>query len=333
MQELDLSTINNMLIVRFSSLGDILLTTPLIRSLKKQYPNLNIDFLLREEYADALEYNKNINTLFLLKRDERETELLKRMNDVNYDLIIDLQNNIRSRRITKKMNGKIQKFKKPFIKKFLLVKFKINLLKYQTQIPYRYAEAIPRFQLDNEGLDLYLPDQNKHDDNEVHNIVGFCPGSRHFTKQWPMEYFIELGNLLRGNGIDVALFGGREDIDVCEKIAEQISGAVNLSNDNNLFKTAYEMKRCKLILCNDSGLMHTAAALRVPVIAIFGSTVKEFGFAPYKSKNLILENNLLSCRPCSHIGRSKCPEGHFKCMKELTAENIYEKFINYFNSL
>ena len=86
---------------------------------------------------------------------------------------------------------------------------------------------------------------------------------------------------------------------------------------------------CKTIICNDSGLMHAACAVKVPVIAIFGSTVKEFGFTPYRSKNLILENKSLTCRPCSHIGKSSCPKGHFKCMKEITPQSVHNSLIRF----
>jgi heptosyltransferase-2 len=71
--------------------------------------------------------------------------------------------------------------------------------------------------------------------------------------------------------------------------------------------------------------MHTATAVGIPVIAFYGSTVKEFGFTPYKAKNLILENNYLSCRPCTHIGRSSCPKKHFKCMKDVSPQLAIEK--------
>ena len=102
------------------------------------------------------------------------------------------------------------------------------------------------------------------------------------------------------------------------EIHAKIAGAVNLQNDNDLYQISADMKKCKLIVTNDSGLMHTASASGVPLISIFGSSVQEFGFAPYKIKNLILENNSLSCRPCSHIGRSECPQNHFKCMIDIT---------------
>jgi ADP-heptose:LPS heptosyltransferase len=92
------------------------------------------------------------------------------------------------------------------------------------------------------------------------------------------------------------------------------------------------MKKCKAVICNDSGLMHTACAVGTPVLTFFGSTVKEFGFTPYRNKNLILENNSLSCRPCSHIGRDKCPKNHFKCMKELTPEIVFNKLNQLLNT-
>ncbi|MCH7517107.1 MAG: hypothetical protein IIB08_08330 [Bacteroidetes bacterium] len=113
---------------------------------------------------------------------------------------------------------------------------------------------------------------------------------------------------------------GKDDKQICRKIVSNLSSAINLSNDNDILQTAADMKMCKAVYCNDSGLMHTATAVSVPVIAFFGSTVREFGFAPYNSINIILENNSLSCRPCTHIGRSSCPKKHFKCMKEISAE-------------
>ena len=146
---------------------------------------------------------------------------------------------------------------------------------------------------------------------------------------WPKEYYIELGKKLIENNYNVVLFGGKDDKVICEEISSSLSKSINLCNDNNILQTAADMKLCKTIICNDSGLMHAACAVKVPVIAIFGSTVKEFGFTPYGSKNLILENNSLSCRPCSHIGKSSCPKHHFKCMKEITPQLVYDSLIQF----
>ena len=131
--------------------------------------------------------------------------------------------------------------------------------------------------------------------------------------------------MLQYDGFKIVIFGGKSDKQLCEEISKEISGSVDLCNDDDILKTAENMRICKAIICNDSGLMHAASACGVPVLAIFGSSVKEFGFLPYKSKNLILENNKITCRPCSHIGKSKCPKKHFNCMKELTPGIAYSK--------
>ena len=149
---------------------------------------------------------------------------------------------------------------------------------------------------------------------------------------WPEEYYIKLGKLLNENGYRIVLFGGRNDLDVCQKISTSIPDSINLCNEDDVLQTAADMKKCEAVTCNDSGLMHVACAVNVPVLAFFGSTVKEFGFTPYKNYNSILENNSLSCRPCSHIGRESCPKGHFKCMLELKPGQAFEKLMLLINS-
>lgn len=319
------------LIVRLSSLGDILLTTPLIRSLKKENPQTEIHFLLREEYRDVLINNPYISKLLTLKREYPILKTKTMISENDYDLLIDLQNNFRSENLTTGLSCPKVKFKKLSWQKFLLVKFKINKLKDAGTIPERYAAAIEGFQLDNEGLDLFTENKPSEILIEKNKLIGFCPGSRHFTKMWPKEYYIELGNKLIGNGFKVTLFGGKDDQKTCGEISSNISECINLCNDNDILQTAADMKMCRAIVCNDSGLMHAACGVKVPVIAIFGSTVKEFGFVPYRSKNLILENKSLSCRPCSHIGRSSCPKHHFKCMKEITPQLVFNSLLSFIN--
>ncbi len=141
---------------------------------------------------------------------------------------------------------------------------------------------------------------------------------------WPAEYYEKLGILLSEAGYRIVLLGGSDDLALCTEISEKISGSVNLCNEDDLLQTAADMKCCTAVVCNDSGMMHTACAAGIPVLTFFGSTVKEFGFSPYKNRNLILENKSLTCRPCSHIGRERCPKGHFKCMLEITPEKAYE---------
>lgn len=326
----ELSKLNRILIIRLSSLGDILLTTPFIRSLKQKFSHLFIDVLIREEYSDTLRLNKFLNNLYLYKKDESlNKKLLEYLKINKYDLVIDLQNNLRSRKITRELNTNTSRFYKNSLNKFLLVNFKINRLKTEDAIPIRYAKTITGFNLDSKGLELFT---NKFPDKRIfekENLIGFCPGARHFTKRWLKEYYIELGSRLSKEGFTVLLFGGSSDKQLCAEISENIVGSINLSNDNDLLQTAADMKLCKAIVCNDSGLMHVASASNAKIISIFGSTVKEFGFAPYNCTHLILENNLLTCRPCSHIGRSNCPKKHFDCMQTIKPEYVFDRLISF----
>ena len=324
---MSLNKVKNLLIVRLSSLGDILLTTPLLRTIKNNYPGIKIDFILRKEYHDLLKLNPNVDNIFLFNNHKDETSKLKSLiQKNNYDLIVDLQNNIRSKRLLRNSNVIIKSFGKNNLKKFLLVNFKINKLKNAPPITERYAQTIEGLELDNEGLDLFSDKDTVQIEGDHSNLIGLCPGAKHFTKMWSKEYFIELGRLLEQNGYRIILFGGKDDKQLCNEINDKLSNAINLCNDNDILQTAADMKLCKTIFCNDSGLMHTATAVKVPVIAFFGSTVKEFGFSPYKSKSLVLENNNLKCRPCSHIGRSKCPKKHFKCMLDITPQFAFNQF-------
>jgi len=322
---LKINNCKHILIVRLSSLGDILLTTPLIRSLKKQNPNLQIDLLIRSEYSDLLKANPYISSLHLFSREDQENKKLKiKLMEMKYDCIIDLQNNLRSKLFLNNLTGEVLTFNKKRFEKVLLVHLKINLLKEVPQIPIRYAETIPDFQLDDEGLDLFLPENIASRIPAGQNVIGLCPGARHFTKRWQKENFIQLGKMLIEKGFSVALFGGESDRELCEEISKEIPGSVNLSTEDDILQLAKDMQQCKAVVCNDSGLMHAACAVKIPVVAIYGSTVREFGFTPYGCKNIILENNSLTCRPCSHIGKKKCPQKHFRCMLELTPAQAFE---------
>lgn len=323
---MNLDKVNKLLIVRLSSLGDILLTTPFFRTIKNNYPAVKIDFVVRDEYKDLLKLNPHLRKVYIFHREnDKNQKLKKQLCDNGYDLVLDLQNNFRSRKLINCFGDLIVKYKKDHLNKFILVHFKINRLNGAPQIPDRFASVLGNFVLDDKGTELYTDNPPNPKLVNKSKLIGICPGSKHFTKMWPEEYYIKLGNTLEKNGFRVILFGGRDDREICSRISSELSLAINLSNDNDILQTAADMKMCQAIYCNDSGLMHTATSVGVPVIAFFGSTVKEFGFTPYKSKNLILENNYLTCRPCTHIGRGSCPKKHFKCMKDIYPQFAFEQ--------
>ncbi|MDP2302079.1 MAG: glycosyltransferase family 9 protein [Ignavibacteria bacterium] len=323
---MQLEKLHKILIVRLSSLGDVLLTTPIFRSLKKAYPDLIIHSVVLDSYYDVLKNNPYINSVWKYQKNrDDEKNLNKTLINEEFDAVIDLQNNFRSRRLLNNVCQRTFRLDKLSIKKFLLVNFKINLLKDSQSIPERYAFTIPGLRLDNEGLEIFIPSSKTSRIKEGEKIIGFCPGSRHYTKMWAEEYYVELGKKLKSIGYRIALFGGSSDIFVCQNLENKIDGSINLSTEDDILQLAADMRNCKAIVCNDSGLMHAACAVNVPVLSIFGSTVKEFGFFPYKCDNLVLENNSLSCRPCSHIGKDNCPKRHFRCMKDLTPLTAFNK--------
>jgi lipopolysaccharide heptosyltransferase II len=317
--------IEQILVIRLSSLGDIFLSTPLIRALKNKYPGSEISFLCREEYLNAVNTNPNITNFIALKTDVNEAEVIEKIQNGNFDLIIDLQNNFRSRKLLKTVKVPLYKFSKPNIKKFLLVNFKLNVFGKYLSIPELYAKSVPGLELDGDGVDFNIPEQYKTSLSTEEKYIGFIPGSKHLSKRWPDDYFIQLGKLLNKYGYTIVVFGGKDDKEVCAKITSQITKAKDLSNDNNLYQTAADMKMCRLVTGNDSGLMHVASSFFIPLIVLFGSSVEQFGFAPYKREAVILQNETLKCRPCSHFGKDQCPKGHFKCMVDLTPNIVFEK--------
>ena len=316
----DFSKLKKILVIRLSSLGDVLLTTPLIRAMKKKNPSIQIDFVVREQFSDAVQYNPNLNKIYKYSNSKSEKQnLFKFLSLEKYDLVIDLQNNLRSKEILRQLQCRALQFKKSNFKKFLLVHFKINRLKDQPQIPLRYAEAAGINELDDDGLEFFTENSPDVRLNKNENYIGLCPGAKHFTKRWPKDYFIELGKKLESANYKILLFGGPGEVQTCDEIMNALKSAQNLCG-TSLLQLVADMKMCKVIYTNDSGLMHIASAVKVPVVAFFGSTVKEFGFYPYKTKSIELEIKNLSCRPCTHIGRNTCPKIHFKCMKEIKPE-------------
>ena len=335
------------LIIRLSSLGDVLLATPLIRQLRQKYPQVQLDFLVRKEYAELLRHHPGLSELIEFDAQPGFTSLQKireKIHQTRYDIILDIHNNLRSRYLCAGLpflsffKTRLYRIHKNQIFRFLLVIFKINLYHkiYSRVIPVweKYLQTARSLGIIAEDgrLELFLPEeaitaaQNFRAalEKSKWDIV-MAPGARHFSKRWPEEYFVELiKQLFAKTGLRTILVGGAEDISMIEKILRQLQEGMAVSSVGklSLLETAALIKQSKLMISNDSGLMHLGAALDVPLIAIFGSTVKELGFFPNSPKAVVVENGGLYCRPCSHTGRSDCPEKHFRCMREITPENI-----------
>jgi len=331
------------LIIRFSSLGDVILTTPLLKVLREKFPNTRIDFLTRVSYMEVLVNNSNIDNIIAVSDELPFSELKEIKNNLRkekYDLVIDLHNNLRTfylRNFLKLSGSRILIFRKYSIRKKLLVRFKLNLMKDLPSIIDRYILTLKKLFPVDEYLNKYLPEifTDEKSKNNVDRILSkegigndkelicIVPSSIHFTKTYPPELYEELIDHFDAAKYNFVLVGTGEAIYNIDVIKTGIERNVfNLYNKFNTIELAELMKRCSYVITGDTGPMHIAEAMNVPVIMMAGSSVREFGFYPQNKNAIVLEVNYLKCRPCSHIGRSECPLVHFKCMREITPAQI-----------
>jgi ADP-heptose:LPS heptosyltransferase len=317
------------LILRFSSIGDIVLTTPVIRCLKQQYPDAEVHFATKKSYKTLLENNPYIDKVLVLENGLKE--LVKSLKSENYDYVIDLHNNLRTRIIKLRLGVKSFSFEKLNLQKWILVKFKKNLMP-NVHIVDRYMKTVESLGVknDNKGLDYFIPEQDEIPmdwlpENFRNGYAVYAIGGQHNTKKMPLPKMIKLCQTIK---LPLVLIGGKEDVVVSEQlisvtylqtsnVEHQTSNVFDTCGKCNLNQSASIIKNANIVYTHDTGMMHVAAALKRKVISIWGNTVPAFGMYPYQTDFEVIENNNLQCRPCSKIGFDKCPAGHFKCMNDL----------------
>ena len=305
------------LVLRFSSIGDIVLTTPVMRCLKTQKPEYQVHFATKKAYKNLLANNPYIDKIHVLE--DSLSDLASELKKEEFDLIIDLHNNLRTVNLWSLLRVKRIKFDKLNWEKWLMVRLKVNMLPYE-HIVDRYLETLSSLGVvnDGKGLDYFIPDSTSLSAFTLPNhYIVYALGAQHNTKKLPLSKQIELCNSINGT---VVLIGGKEDIEAGEQLSQSCTNALNLCGQLSIDQSALLMKGADKVFSHDTGMMHIAAALCKPIVSIWGNTIPEFGMYPYypadfdDSKSQMLEVNNLSCRPCSKIGYDKCPKGHFKCM-------------------
>ena len=324
------SVASKFLIIRFSSIGDIVLTTPVIRCLRRQYPEAEIHFLTKQAFRSIVAHNPYINKIHTLG-DSFELMLHELLIE-EYDYIIDLHHNLRTLRIKRFLkNVKSFSFNKLNVEKFILTNFKINTLP-KKHIVDRNLETVASLGVVNDGmgLDYFIPtlDGIKKDDiptSHMHGYIAVVIGAALATKKLPLHKLKELCTAIDH---PIILLGGKEDYEDGKAIAKVDEIKIyNACGKFNLNESADLVKGAKLVISHDTGLMHIAAALQKPVISVWGNTVPAFGMYPYYGSRSnrqydVVEINKLWCRPCSKIGYNKCPKGHFKCMEKIDVNYI-----------
>lgn len=302
------------LVVRFSSIGDIVLTTPVVRMLKTQL-NTEVHFLTKAPFVSLFKNNPYVDSVFQI--DKSINEVISDLKKENYDYVIDLHSNLRTQILKLKLGVTAKSFNKLNWEKFLLTNFKTNILP-DVHIVDRYLDTIKFLGItnDNKGLDFFLSDADKVDLSEFPNdYVAFVIGGQHATKILPTPKVISICKKLNKA---VLLIGGPDDKARGDEISKA-SGAINTCGDHSFLQSAFLIKNSAYVISHDTGMMHIAAAFKKKIYSVWGNTIPEFGMYPYLSdkNSKMIEVQDLNCRPCSKIGYDKCPKGHFKCMQEI----------------
>ncbi len=324
------------LILRFSSIGDIVLTTPVVRTLKTQLDNAEIHYCTKPQYEELLSHNPYIDKVHTLSKGLNE--VIRDLRAERFDHIIDLHRNLRTWIIKTRLGVRSHSFHKLNREKWLMVNLKINKLPNR-HIVDRYMDTVLPLgvKMDTLGLDFFIPEKDEVPPEwlpETHRkeFVAYAIGAQHNTKKLPLNRMIELCDKINK---PVVLLGGPEDRAMGSEIekffarttrsAPYEEGLTRLNKKTviynacgkyNLNQSASLVKQATHLFTHDTGLMHIGAAFKKQIFSIWGNTIPAFGMYPYRTRFSIFENNRLDCRPCSKIGYQKCPKGHFKCMNE-----------------
>ncbi|MEO6314506.1 MAG: glycosyltransferase family 9 protein [Chitinophagaceae bacterium] len=325
------------LIIRFSSIGDMVLTTPVVRCLKKQVVTAEVHYLTKKSFEKIVEPNPWIDKIHYFQDDLKD--VLPALQQEDFDYVIDLHNNLRTLQVKRALKKKSFSFSKLNFEKWLLTSFKINKMPV-IHIVDRYLQTLQEFGVKNDGagLDYFIADADVVEEKDIPTshlagYIGLVIGAAHNTKRYPLHKLEEFCKAIQH---PVIVLGGKEDAATGEKLHDIDPFKIyNACGKFNLNESADLVRRAKLIISNDTGLMHIAAAFKRPVISLWGNTVPAFGMYPYYGSDFlsrqqnspydIMEVNGLSCRPCSKIGYNKCPKGHFKCMEQIDATGVLQK--------
>jgi ADP-heptose:LPS heptosyltransferase len=317
------------LVIRFSSMGDIIYTTPVVRCLKKQIPDTEVHFLTKEAFKYIYDNNPYVDKVLILKPTLFET--VREIKAEKYDYIIDLHNNVRTTLIKLNVRVKSSTYKKQRLRKWLSLKFNIKLLP-AVHLVDRYMQTVKFLGVknDNQPIDYYLKADHELSKllpvSHQSGYIVFIIGATHFTKRMPNEKIIRICSQLN---LPVVLLGGNDVKANGDEVALSIPGIYNACGVTTLDESVFLVSKANSIIGFDTGLTHIAEAFNRPITSVWGGTAPELlGVQPYKVKDVLIAEIDLPCRPCSKFGLEKCPLGHFKCMVDMPEDGI----INFANN-
>ena len=316
------------LVIRFSSIGDIILTSPVLRCLKEQVPGVEVHYLTKHGFRSLVEYSPYLDRVHLMEADLRR--VLPELKKEKFDLVVDLHHNTRTRRVKWALGATSKSFPKLNFEKWLLVNLKKDRLP-NIHIVDRYLSTVAHLGVknDGQGLDLFIPPEKEVDlanfpTSHRNGYIALCIGAGHYTKRLPQHKLIELAGKLKG---PLVIVGGADDQAVGRAIADAVGArAYDTTGKFDLSGSASLIRQATSVIAHDSGAMHVASAFRKNVVSVWGNTVPRFGMGPYIPQHPervhISEVEGLDCRPCSKIGFNQCPRGHFRCMEKQDLDRI-----------
>lgn len=328
-----------LLFIRFSSIGDIVLTTPAVRCAKNQIPGVEIHFLTKLSMKDLVVGNPYIHQCHFLSENIDQT--ITALKEIPFDYIIDLHQNIRTWKIKKAIGVPAFSYKKLSLQKWLLAKLHINLLP-KTHVCNRYIDTLQHFKVinDGKGLDYFFPKDYSFKaanipTSHLAGFIAFVIGASYLNKKMPVEKWIELAKQIKK---PIVLIGGKEDITLGNELTAAVPDFIyNAVGKYDLKESASIIQMAQVVVSHDTGFLHVAAAFNKPTITIWGATSPALQFEAYYSAdakaphyNSIVPN--LNCQPCSKQGENKCPQGHFACMRLQNITTIASKSIEFYKA-
>lgn len=318
------------LVLRFSSIGDIVLTTPVLRCLKQQLPGAVVHVATRDVFMDLLAHSPHVDKVHVLGDDLGD--LIRRLKAEGFDHIVDLHHNLRTWKVKRALGMPATSFPKLNIEKWLLVNFRMDRMP-RVHIVDRYLETVKHLGVknDGQGLELFIPKDREVDlatlpEQHRNGYVALAIGAAHGTKRLPPFKLMELAKRIEG---PLVIIGGPDEVAVARMIADATGArAFNAAGKYDLLGSASLIRQARSVIAHDSGAMHVACAFHRPVVCVWGNTVPAFGMGPYQPLHPEQVHNAevqgLDCRPCSKLGHDKCPKGHFNCMEKQDLGRIAE---------
>lgn len=324
-----------LLLIRFSSLGDVVLTTPLVRALRAAYPDARIDFATQEAFAPVLESNPHVDRVLTLPGKDMGAlrAFARTLRTERYDRVLDLHGSIRSIVLRLLVRGpRWSVYPKETLRRWLLVKLRIGQKRTEiVPVPERYFGAAKGLDVSPDGgpAEIHPPPAAVSEAESAlldagllgTPFVAIAPGARHATKRWPPSRWAELATKLQADGLRTVLIGGPEDAELSAEIVSAAPSAVDLVGSLSVLGSTAVLERAACVASGDTGVMHLATAVGVPVVALFGPTARPLGFFPYAARATVVERDL-PCRPCSTHGGDTCPLGHHYCMLGLDVPRV-----------